>query len=120
MVKEAAVKVPVLPKNHEEAQAVFKQAACQVAQSLREHGKGLDAARLQEVARHVDRTPFIGGLNRENVGKSIDAADKIPALSGSRPLDELKSAVGVMEKAPPAQERSAASVSNRNAEGVER
>ena len=120
VVKEAAAKVPVLPKTHEEAQAVFKQAASQVAQGLREHGKALDAARLQEVARHVARTPYIGGLNRENVGKSLDAADKIPTLSGSRSLDELKSAVGVMEKAPPAQERSAASVAGREAGGVER
>ena len=66
------------------------------------------------------RTPFIGGLNLENVGKSIDAADKIPALSGSRSLDELKSTVGIMEKAPLAQERSAASVSGCEAGGVER
>jgi fido (protein-threonine AMPylation protein) len=119
-VKEAVAKVPVLLKTHEEAQAVFKEVASQVAQGLREHGKGLDAARLQEVARHVARTPYIGGLNRENVGKSLDAADKIPALSGSRLLDELRSAVGVMEKSPPAQERSAASVSSREAGGMER
>lgn len=119
-VKEGRIKEPVLPKTHEEAQVVFKQAAGQVVQVLREHGKGLDAARLQEVARHVDRKPFIGGLNRENVGKSIDVADRIPGLSGSRQLEELKSAVGVMEKAPLAHERSAASASSRNASGVER
>lgn len=119
-VREVAAKVPILPKTHEEAQAVFKQAAVQVAQGLREHGKGLDAARLLEVARHVARTPYIGGLNRENVGKSLEAAEKIPSLSGSRSLDELKSAVGVMQKAPPAQERSAPSAAGREAGGVER
>ncbi len=120
VVKEAAAKVTVLPRTHEEAQAVFKQAASQVAQGLREHGKGLDAARLQEVARHVERTPFIGGLNRENMDKSINAAEKMPALSGSRPLDELKGAVGVMEKEPPAQERNVVSISARDVSGVER
>ncbi|MBF9144503.1 Fic/DOC family protein [Hymenobacter properus] len=120
VVKEAGVKMPMLLQTHEEAQAVFKRAAGQVAQALHEHGKGLDAARLQEVAKHVERTPFIGGLNRENVGKSLDAADRIPALSASQHLGELKSAVGIMEKAPPVQERSSAGISGREAGGVER
>ncbi|TYZ07304.1 hypothetical protein FY528_15935 [Hymenobacter lutimineralis] len=121
-VKEAAAKVPILAKTHDEAQFVFKHAANQVAQDLREHGKGLDAARLQEVARHVARTPFIGGLNRENVGKSIAAADKIPALKGSRHLEELKSAVGIMEKAPKEYERSTAKVEayGRDVKSIER
>ncbi|RAK62407.1 Fic/DOC family protein [Hymenobacter edaphi] len=120
VIKEAGMKMPVLPRTHEEAQAVFKQVSGQVAQGLREHGKGLDAARLLEVARHVERTPFIGGLNRENVGKSIDAADRIPMLHSSRQLDELKSAVSFMEKAPLQQEHSPASTSGRDAGGVER
>jgi fido (protein-threonine AMPylation protein) len=118
--KEAAVKVSMPPKTHQEAQSIFKQAVSHVAQVLREHGKGLDAARLHEVARHVERTPFIGGLNRENVGKSLDAADRIPALSESQHLGELKSAVGIMEKAPPSQERNPAGVSARESDGVER
>jgi len=117
--KEAVVRMPT-PKTHEDAQVIFQQVAGRVSQALREHGKGLDAARLQEVAQHVARTPFIGGLNKENVDKSINAADRIPALSGSRLLDELRSAVSVMEKAPPAQERSTASVSGLEAGGVER
>lgn len=120
VVQEEAAKVPVLPKTYKEAQAVFKQAASVVAQGLREHSKGLDAARLQEVARHVARTPCIRGLNHENMGKSIDAADEIPTLSSNRSLDELKSAVGIMEKAPPAQECSAANVAGRKAGGVKR
>ncbi|RTQ45080.1 hypothetical protein EJV47_26275 [Hymenobacter gummosus] len=121
VMKESNVeKVLGLPKTHEEAQAVFKQAAEQVALGLREHGKGLDAARLQEVARHVERTPFIGGLNRENVGKSIHAADRIPALSGSSQLSELKSAVGIMEKMPLEQERREASVQSRGTGGIDR
>jgi cell filamentation protein len=121
VMKEAvAEKSPVRINNHEEAQAVFKQAANQIAQTLREHGKGLDAARLLEVARHVERTPFIGGLNRENVNKSIAAAGQIPALSGSRQLEELRGAVGIMEKARPAQERSINNVRGREKEGVER
>lgn len=119
LVREAAVVISKLPITHGEAQTIFKQAANQVAQGLREHGKALEAARLQEVIRHVERTPFIGGLNRENVGKSIDAADRIPVLSGSRQLDELKSAVGIMEKAP-AQQLSAASASGHGIGGVER
>ncbi|RPD43904.1 hypothetical protein DNI29_22595 [Hymenobacter sediminis] len=121
VLKESNVgKVLGLPKTHDEAQAVFKRAAEQVALGLREHGKGLDAARLQEVARHVERTPFIGGLNRENVGKSIDAADRIPALRGSSQLSELKRAVSLMERAPLAQERSAASGSALHVGGIER
>jgi fido (protein-threonine AMPylation protein) len=120
LVKEATMKVPVVPKTHEEAQAVFTQTASHVAQSLREHGKGLDAARLQEVARHVARTPFIGGLNRENVGRSLEAADRIPALSGSRQLDELKSAVGVMEKAALVSQLSNTGAPSREDGGMER
>ncbi|GAB2796318.1 cell filamentation protein [Hymenobacter luteus] len=121
VMKESNVeKVLGQPKTHEEAQAVFKQAAEQVALGLREHGKGLDAARLQEVARHVERTPFIGGLNRENVGKSIDAADRIPALRGSSQLSELKSAVGIMEKMPFEKERREASVQGRGTGGIDR
>ena len=118
MVREAAVNTP--PRTHEEAQILFKHAAEQVAQGLRVHGKGLEAARLQEVARHVDRTAFIGGLNRENVGKSIDAAERIPALSGSLQLSELKSAVGIMEKSPLVQESRKASVQDRGTGGIER
>lgn len=120
VVKEAEVKMPELPKTHKEAQAIFQQAADRVAQGLREHGKLLDAARLQEVIRHVERTPFIGGLNRENVGKSIDTADRIPALNSSQSLDELKSAVSVMEKAPLAQRHSAANISGREVGSIER
>ncbi|UYZ61315.1 Fic/DOC family protein [Hymenobacter latericus] len=119
VAKEAEAKTP-LPMTHEEAQAVFKQAAKHVAQALREHGKGLDAARLQEVARHVERTPFIGGLNRVNVGKAIDAAEQIPALRGSSEVVDLKSALSVMEKAHLVQERSPANIPNRNAGGIER
>lgn len=114
-VMKAAVaeKLPERLNSHEEAQAVFKQAASRVAQTLREHGKELDAARLLEVARHVERTPFIGGMNRENVGKSIDATDGIPALSNSREMDALKSAVRVMENVPALQGRGAVGVTNR-------
>ncbi|RYU84763.1 Fic/DOC family protein [Hymenobacter persicinus] len=120
VLKEATVKMP-MPKTHEEAQVLFQKAAGQVAQALHEHGKVSDSARLQEVIRHVNRTPFIGGLNRENVGKSIDAADRIPGLRDSSQLGELKSAVGIMEKTPPAPERSSGSmeIPRRSAEGLE-
>ncbi|MBC6700105.1 Fic/DOC family protein [Hymenobacter puniceus] len=119
-VKEAGVKLPTQLKTHEVAQAIFQQAASHVAQSLREHGKVLDAARLQEVAQHVERTPFIGGLNRKNVGKSIEAADEIPALNGSQYLDELKSETGVLVKAPEIQNSIGAAVRRDAGHGVER
>ncbi|MBC6992166.1 MULTISPECIES: Fic/DOC family protein [unclassified Hymenobacter] len=122
VTREAASAQRPLPQTHAEAQTVFKDAARQVAQGLREHGKGLEATRLQEVSRHVERTPFIGGLNRENIGKSIDAADKIAALNGSRQLDELKSAVGIMEKPPKELELGTAKMEayGRDVRGIER
>ncbi|KAA9325134.1 hypothetical protein F0P96_20775 [Hymenobacter busanensis] len=120
VMKEAvAEKSPVRLNSHEEAQAVFKQAASQVAQTLREHGKGLDAARLLEVARHVERTPFISGLNRENVSKALNAADQL-GLSGSREVEKLKHSVSIMEQAPSASERSAATLGARAVGGMER
>ncbi|GAB3879288.1 hypothetical protein GCM10028824_42500 [Hymenobacter segetis] len=109
-----------LPPTHAQAQAIFKEAAAHVAPVLREHGKGLDADRLQEVAKHVERTPFIGGLNRENVGRSIDAAGKLPVLNGSRHLDELKNAVGIMVNAPEMQKQISADDSRAAGQEVER
>jgi fido (protein-threonine AMPylation protein) len=97
---------PVL-RTHEEAQAVFKAAAAQVAQGLREHGQPLAAARLQEVVKQVERNPYLGGLNRENVDKAIDAAAQMPALSSSPELANLRSAAGVLEKEPQGPKRSA-------------
>jgi hypothetical protein len=120
VAKETTTKISP-PKTHEEVKSIFKEAAIQVAQTLREHGKGLDAAQLQEVALHVERTPFIGGLNRENVGKAIDAANRIPALSGSQQLGELKSAVGIMEKMLQVQQRSTANgISAQDVGSIER
>ncbi|MBC6609097.1 Fic family protein [Hymenobacter sp. BT188] len=92
-------------RTHEEAQAVFKAAAAQVAVGLREHSQALAAARLQEVVKHVERTPYLGGLNRENVGKAIDAAAQVPALSNSSELSNLRSAVGVLERESPGAKR---------------
>ncbi|GAC1599574.1 MAG: hypothetical protein NVS3B25_26600 [Hymenobacter sp.] len=121
--KETATVIsPLQPKSREEAQAIFKEAATQIAQGLREHGNGLDAARLLEVARHVERSPFIGGLNHENLGKSIDTADKIPALNGSRHLMELQSAMSLMENIPPVSIENATSnhTLSRGTGGIER
>ena len=110
-----------LPKTHEEAQAVFKLAAVHVAQGLREHSHLLAAARLQEVVKHVERTPFLGGLNRDNVGSAIKTAEAVPGLGSSVQLGELKNAVSVMEKAPVMQERvTASTIPQRNTGEMER
>ena len=53
----------IVPKTHEEAQPLFIKAAREVARGLEENGKGLDAARLREVARFVERSPAIAGMN---------------------------------------------------------
>lgn len=87
-------------QTHKEAQAVFKAAAIEVAQGLRENNQVLAAARLQEVVKHVERTPYLGGLNRENVSKAIDAAEQLASLRGSLHLERLKGATEIMEKAP--------------------
>ena len=87
-----------------QAKEQFLQAVGPVAQSLRANGEGLAAARLQEAARFVEKVPHLGGINQENAVKAILAADKVPSLSSSKELGELKSAVSVLEK-PPAQER---------------
>jgi hypothetical protein len=72
------------------------------------------------VAKHVERTPFSGGLNRENVGRSIAAAGKLPVLNGSRHLDELKNAVGIMVNAPEMQKQISADDSRAAGQEVER
>lgn len=94
---------------HERAQAAFGVAATQLARALREHGEPLAAARLQETIRHVDRNPYLGGLNRENVGRAIETAERMPALNNSRPLEELRNAVAVLQLPPQATERQSAS-----------
>lgn len=109
----------IQPKTHEEAQTVFVTAARNVAKELEANGQGLAGARLREVAKFVDRSPFIGGQNQENVHKSLDAADKVPSLSGSKDLGDLRNSVSVLEKAPKSQERSSPSA-GRDSGGIER
>lgn len=118
----AAVKFEQQQERRDEAAYDFSENLKPVVQGLRAHGDELNAARLQDVAKFVERTGYIGGINKENVDKAIGAADKVPGLSESKELRELKSAVSVLEKEP-AQERSAPSVSReqgRNQGGVER
>ncbi|MCB2380380.1 Fic family protein [Hymenobacter sp. BT635] len=107
---------------HERAQAAFGVAATQLARALLEHGEPLAAARLQETIRHVDRNPYLGGLNRENVGQAIETAERLPALHNSRPLEELRQAVTVLQLPPPAAERQSAGPAraDRGAEQLER
>jgi hypothetical protein len=109
----------IQPKTHEEAQTVFVTAARNVAKELEANGQGLAGARLREVAKFVDRSPFIGGQNQENVHKALDAADKVPSLSGSKDLGDLRNSVSVLEKAPKSQERSSPSA-GRDSGGIER
>ncbi|MBJ6146279.1 zeta toxin family protein [Hymenobacter sp. BT559] len=103
-----------------QAKEQFLQAVGPVAQGLRANGEGLAAARLQDTARFVEKVVHLGGINQENVVKAISAADKVPSLSNSKELGELKSAVSVLEK-PPAQERGTGqSDPSRESSGVER
>lgn len=105
-VTTPAAAAPAASRTHDEAREAFINAAKPVAQALRESGDGLNAARLQEASKFVDRVPHLGGLNKENVDKAISAADKLPSLSESKELGELKSSVSVLEKQP-TQERGA-------------
>ncbi|GAA4367539.1 hypothetical protein GCM10023185_39520 [Hymenobacter saemangeumensis] len=111
-----------MPKNHEEAQVAFTSAANHIACGFREHSQGLAAARLDEVAKHVARTPYLGGLNRENAGKAIDMATKLPALNNSQSLAELKSAMDILVKVPSkaAYRSTAPAVARKGEEGLER
>ncbi|GAB3840357.1 Fic/DOC family protein [Hymenobacter jeollabukensis] len=94
---------------HKQAQAAFGAAAMQLARGLREHGEPLAAARLQETIRHVDRNPYLGGLNRENVDRAMETAEKLPPLNNSRSLEELRNAVTVLQLPIQATERQSAS-----------
>ncbi|MGI4734228.1 MAG: Fic/DOC family protein [Janthinobacterium lividum] len=106
-------------KTHEEAQPVFVAAARNVAKELEANGEGAASARLREVAQFVERSPFLGGANQENVHKALDAADKVPSLSGSKDLNDLRNSVSVLEKEPKSQERSSPSA-GRDSGGIER
>ena len=105
-------------KTHEEAQPVFAKAAREVAKELEANGQGLAGARLREVAKFVERSPAIVGGNAENFKKAMDAAEKVPSLSGNKFMDELRSSSKVLEMSPPGQERSGPSI-GRNG-GIER
>ncbi|WP_158011101.1 hypothetical protein, partial [Hymenobacter lapidarius] len=105
-------------KTHEEAQLVFAKAAREVAKELEANGQGLASGRLREVAKFVERSPAIVGGNAENFKKAMDAAEKVPSLSGNKFMDELRSSSKVLEMSPPGQERSGPSI-GRNG-GIER
>jgi fido (protein-threonine AMPylation protein) len=106
-------------KTHAEAQPVFAKAAREVAKELEANGQGLAGARLREVAKDVERNPVIVGPNADNFKKAMDAAEKVPSLSGNKFMDELRSSSKVLEKSPPGQERSGPSA-GRGSGGIER
>ncbi|MBD2769387.1 Fic family protein [Hymenobacter sp. BT664] len=101
-------------KTHAEAQATFAAAATQVARALQEHNQGLAAARLDEVAKHIARNPYLAGLNKENVSKAIVAADQIDALKSNSPLRELKQATEVLQQVPGRIKSSSEGISSSN------
>ena len=104
----------------QQAQAQYLANVGPVAQGLKDHGDPTNAARLQEVARFVERVPYLGGSNRENVEKALAAADQVPALRSSKELGELKGAANVMSQMP-TQERSAgAGQRSQEGGGIER
>ena len=117
--ERVGIPVDIQPKTHEQAQSVFIVAAHNVAKELEANGQGAAGAHLREVAKFVDRSPFLGGQNQENVHKALDAADKVPSLNGSKDLGELRNSVSVLEKAPKNQERSSPSA-GRDSGGIER
>ena len=106
-------------KTHQEAQPVFATAARAVAKELEANGQGLAGTRLREVAKDVERNPVIVGPNAENLRKAMDAAEKVPGLSGNKFMDELRSSAKVLEKSPPGQDRSGPSA-GRGGGGIER
>lgn len=89
-----------------------------VVQGLKENGEGVNATRLQEVAKFVERTPHIAGINKENVDKALSAADRVPGLSSSKELGELKGAVGVLSQASTQQHSNPGA--DRDSGGIER
>ena len=109
----------VVVRTHQEAQPVFAAAARAVAKELEASGQGLNGARLREVAKDVERNPVIVGANAENFRKAMDAAEKVPGLSGNKFMDELRSSSKVLEKSPPGQERNGPSA-GRSGGGIER
>lgn len=107
-------------QQQQQAKEQLLQAVGPIVQGLRAKGEGLAAARLQDTARFVEKVPHLGGVNLENVVKAISAAEKVPSLSSSQELGELKSAVSVLEK-PPAQERGTGQRGpSRDSGGIER
>ena len=103
-----------------EAQAAFTAAGHQVAQTLWANNPAL-AARLQEVVKQVERNPYLGGLNRENVGKAIAAADRLEKRGDGDPLGELKHAAAVLEQVPQQVSRNPTAMAvNEKSEELER
>jgi len=88
----------------EQAKEQFLQAIGPVVQGLREHHEGPAATRLQEAARFVEKVPHLGGSNREKVEQAITAAEKLPSLSQSKELGELKNAAVILQREPPGRE----------------
>jgi predicted ABC-type ATPase len=88
----------------EQAKEQFLQAVGPVVQGLREHNEGPAATRLQEAARFVEKVSHLGGSNREKVEQALTAAEKLPSLSQSKELGELKKAVVILQREPPGRE----------------
>jgi len=103
---------------HDQARETYLKNVGPVVQGLKENSEGLNAARLQEVAKFIERTPYVGGINKENVDKALSAAARLPRLSSSKELSELKGAVGVMSQAPTQQHSNPDA--GRDSGGIER
>lgn len=76
---------------HDEAREQFIAAAKIVANVLRENGKGLDAARLVEVSRTLEKTTKLSPLDHENIGKSVGSAEQIHKEQAAA-IEKLKEA----------------------------
>ncbi|WP_051359618.1 Fic/DOC family protein [Adhaeribacter aquaticus] len=85
------------PKNHTEAKALFIQAATAVSRELKTHGKPAVGEGLQEVARFVEKVPYVGGKNKLLVEEALNNASSISGFKAGQALDDLKSANKILE-----------------------
>jgi len=85
------------PKNHTEAKTLFIQAATAISTELKNLGKPAVGEGLQEVARFVEKVPYVGGKNKQLVHEALNTASSISGFKAGQALDDLKSANKILE-----------------------
>jgi len=84
-------------KNHAEAKALFIKAATTISTELKNLGKPAIGEGLQEVARFVEKVPYIGGKNKLLVQEALNTAGSISGIKAVQALDDLKIANKILE-----------------------